>query len=101
MEKYIISPIIHCRADFLDYLLFAQFDQIPQIPVQILKHCDHPVGLVIRLPDKFDTNRKHLNIVTPEIIRAEEQENPATGLVADRGFLLRGRCARQQQICAA
>ncbi len=68
--------------------LLPQLDQIPQISIEILKNSHCPVRRVFRLSDKADTVRKHLVIVTPKVIRTEEQENPPAGLVANEPFLL-------------
>jgi len=40
-------------------------------------------------------------VVPPEVVRLEEQEHPAPGLVADPCRLLWGRCFRQQERRAA
>jgi len=74
-------------------ILPARLDQIPQVPVQIFENSYRAIRLGFWLPDELDVSRKHLMVVAPEVIRAEKQGNPATGLVANERFLLRCRCA--------
>ncbi len=71
----------------MDLWLF-RFDQIPKIAIQIFENGYDPIRRIFGLPDELDACRKHLIIVTPEVIRAQEKENPATGLAADEGSLL-------------
>ncbi len=47
-----------------------------------------PIRRIFWLSDELDACRKHLFVVTPEVIRAQVKENPATGLVAYECFLL-------------
>ena len=65
-------------------------DQIPQVAVQVLKHRHRAVVLRFRFPNKFDATLRHIIIVAPEIICAEEQKHSAPTLVADKSFLIIG-----------
>lgn len=55
------------------------FNQVPQITVEIFKHCDRTIRLLDRFSCKFYTPGLHLPVITPEIIGAQKQENTATG----------------------
>ena len=67
-----------CRASPL------RLDQIPQIAVEVGEHRHRAVGLVARRLPELDAALKHRRMVAGEIVRLQEQEDAAAGLVADR-----------------
>ena len=69
-------------------LSLTRLDQIPKIAIQIFENGYDPIRRIFWLPDELDACRKHLIVVTPEVICAQEKENPATGLAAYEYFLL-------------
>src|SRR5215212_5101722 len=78
-------------------MLGAPFQQIPEIPVQIFEDGDRSIRLDFRFPYEADSYGEHPTVVSPEIIGAQEEENPSAGLVADDTLLLRCRRPGEQQ----
>lgn len=72
-------------------------DQVPEISIQIFEDGDGAVGLFFGLADEFDLVCLEGAIVAPEVVGMEEEEDAASGLVADaRGLLGRGGAGEQQ-----
>ena len=65
-----------------------ELDKIPQIPIQIFKDGDCSVSSLLGFPNKVYSRRKHLLVVAPEVISAEEEEHAPSRLVPYECFLL-------------
>src|SRR4029077_5988544 len=52
-----------------------QLQQIPFVPIEILKHGNRSIRLITRRPAEVHPARCHGAVVAPEIIRVQEQEN--------------------------
>src|SRR5690606_32945810 len=77
------------------------FQRVPQVAVQVTKHRDRAVWLLRRWAYKLDTGSHKPMVVAPEVVRAQEQEDTPTRLVADQPEPLGRRGASQQQRCAS
>ncbi len=75
--------------------LVIGLDEIPQISIQIFKDSYCPVGGVLWFPNEAYSGLKHLIVVAPEVIGAEEEEDPAACLPANERGLL-GCCGAGQ-----
>jgi hypothetical protein len=63
-------------------------EQIPKIAVEIPKHRDGAVALVLRVANKGDAFGLVGTEVAPEIVGVKEKRHAATGLIANVGDLL-------------
>src|SRR5689334_3698940 len=72
-------------------------DQVPEIAVEIGEHGHRAVGLEARRLAEPDAPGEHRPVVAGDIVGLEEQEEPATRLVADAACLLGvGRFGQEQ-----
>src|SRR5690606_17527465 len=65
--------------------------QVPEIAIQVLEHRYRAVGLLGWRANEVDPGSPVPLIVTPEILRLEEEKHTATSLVADHRELIRSR----------
>lgn len=70
-----------------------KLNQVPEITVQIFENSDGTVIGGLRFPDEPDTLCDHVPVVSLKVVRAEKQEDSATGLVADELLLLWSGCS--------
>src|SRR5215469_5160580 len=75
--------------------LDARLDQVPEIAIKVLKHCDCPVRLLTRLANEGHALSAVSLIVPHQVIRVQEQKYATAGLVADVNSLFGGRGSRQ------
>ena len=62
-------------------------DQVPEVSIQIFEDGDGAVGLFLGLADEFDLVCLEGVVVAPEVVGVEEEEDAASGLIADAGGL--------------
>lgn len=74
-----------------------RLEQVPFVPVQILKHGDRAVMFLPRFADELDAPGGHGVVVAPEVVGVKEQKNAASGLIADAGSLFLVRTSGQKQ----
>lgn len=74
-----------------------RLEQVPLVAIEIFEHGNDAVGFVARGFEKSEVMGLHVMIVAPEIVRVEEQENAATGLIANRTSLLGCGSAGQEK----
>src|ERR1700756_1577621 len=70
---------------------FLLLDQIPEVAIEVGEDCDGSVHFFFGVADELYVARLECAVVTPEVVGVEEEENTASGLVADAAGLL-GRC---------
>lgn len=75
----------------------VELKQIPEIAIEVFEDGDHSIGLLFGFPDEVDAFGDHLVVIPPEVIGAQEEEDPAAGLTADEGFLFRFGCPGEEQ----
>lgn len=66
----------------------GEFDQVPEVPVEIGEHRDLAIGLHRGRADPGDARGREGGMIAIEIVGGEEQEDAPARLVADRGLLL-------------
>ena len=76
--------------------LGRELDQIPAVAVEIREHRDGAIRRLRWLAHEYHTLSTHCVIVAPEVVGAEEEPHPSTGLVANACRLLRRRGPCQQ-----
>src|SRR5687767_3664444 len=76
-------------------------DEVPAVAVEVEVDGDRAIVLFARLLGEPHPKGLHVAVVTPEVVRPEEEEHPPAGLVADPCRLLRGGRPRQEQGRAA
>ncbi len=74
-----------------------RLDQIPLIAIQIDEDSHHAVAFGPRRLNEPDTTLHHFGVIAPEIIGLEEEENSASGLIANPCRLFGGSGLRQQE----
>lgn len=74
----------------------CKLEQIPQIAVQIFENGHGAIIGRFGRAHKFNPPGYHRLVISPEIIRFQEQEDPPPALIADKAFLIRiGRLGQQ------
>jgi uncharacterized protein (DUF2384 family) len=72
-----------------DALRTATFYQVPQIAIQIFKDGDRAVSFLLRLSLELYPQRPHFIVVTPKIIRFQEEKDAPARLIPNKFRLLR------------
>src|SRR5688572_13902115 len=72
-------------------------DQIPAVAVEVLEDHDGAVRLPSGCLDESDPTSGQPLVVPLEVVRLEEQEDTAAGLIADPGHLLRRSGTGEEQ----
>ena len=67
---------------------FVQLQQIPKVTIEVLEDRDRAVGFVGRWPHKDHAPVLVRMVITPEILRVQEEEDAAAGLIPDASGLL-------------
>ena len=55
-----------------DWMVVIEFQQVPQIPIQVFKNSDRAIRFFLRLSDKLYSPGNHLVVVSPKIISLEK-----------------------------
>lgn len=74
------------------------FEQVPEIAVEIFEDGHSTVALIFRFPDEGNFQGYHGVVISPEVVRLQEEKYSAACLIADKLFLLQTSGPRQEKI---
>ena len=78
-----------------------ELEQVPQVPVQVLEHCNRSVLFILRGATEFDALGTQVFVIAPEVVGVKEQEYAAARLVSNSTQLFVGACPGKQETCLA
>src|SRR5688572_9026100 len=89
------------RSMWLRTLVWSGPDEVPQVAVEILEDGNRAIVCDGRFADELDPALDHVAIVAPEVIRPQEESDPAARLVAHERRLSWLRRAGEEQAGAS
>ena len=100
MRNYVAGPrALHDSvADQLLQRGRVQLDQIPGIPIEVLKDGYRPIGLTHLFANELDASTLVSRVIPLKIVGIKKQKDTATGLIADVCDLLIAGRLRQQNL---
>jgi hypothetical protein len=80
-----------------DLRRFPQLQQVPEVSIKVLEHCDRPIALFPRLSNKYNAPGLIRVEISAEVVSVEEEKYASAGLIANsRRLLLTDRSGEQQ-----